>query len=71
MIHVVDDHLAAAKRPLLKSMFADRKRLFVDLFGWDVPVVGAACCFDPALPDERASYARDALRSPVPAGGAG
>lgn len=20
-------------------MFADRKRLFVDLFGWDVPVV--------------------------------
>lgn len=39
MIHVVDDHLAAAKRPLLQSMFADRKRLFVDLFGWDVPVV--------------------------------
>ncbi|MHA3790150.1 acyl-homoserine-lactone synthase [Rhizorhabdus wittichii] len=39
MIHVVDNHLAAAKRPLLQSMFADRKRLFVDLFGWDVPVV--------------------------------
>jgi len=39
MIHVIDNHLAAANRPLLRSMFADRKRLFVDLFGWDVPVV--------------------------------
>lgn len=39
MIHVIDNHLAAANRPLLQSMFADRKRLFVDLFGWDVPVV--------------------------------
>lgn len=39
MIHVIDNHLAAASRPLLQSMFADRKRLFVDLFGWDIPVV--------------------------------
>lgn len=39
MIHIIDNHLAAAHRPLLQSMFADRKRLFVDLFGWDVPVV--------------------------------
>lgn len=39
MIHIIDDHLAAESRPLLQSMFADRKRLFVDLFGWDVPVV--------------------------------
>lgn len=39
MIHVIDNHLAALNRPLLQSMFADRKRLFVDLFGWDVPVV--------------------------------
>src|SRR3546814_508389 len=39
MIHVIDDHLASKTRPLLRSMFADRKRLFVDLFGWDVPVV--------------------------------
>lgn len=39
MIHVIDNHLAAGTRPLLQSMFADRKRLFVDLFGWDVPVV--------------------------------
>lgn len=39
MIRVIDNHLAAESRRLLQSMFADRKRLFVDLFGWDVPVV--------------------------------
>ena len=39
MIHIIDNHLAAENRPLLQSMFADRKRLFVDLFGWDVPVI--------------------------------
>ncbi len=39
MIHVIDNHLRAGRQPLLRSMFADRKRLFVDLFGWDVPVV--------------------------------
>ena len=43
MIHVIDNHLAPANRPLLQSMFADRKRLFVDLFGWDVPVVAPPC----------------------------
>lgn len=39
MIHVIDNQLAAGNQTLLQSMFADRKRLFVDLFGWDVPVV--------------------------------
>jgi len=39
MIHVIDNYLAAESRPLLESMFSDRKRLFVDLYGWDVPVV--------------------------------
>jgi N-acyl-L-homoserine lactone synthetase len=39
MIHVIDHHVAAQYRPLLQAMFADRKRLFVDLFGWDVPVI--------------------------------
>jgi acyl-homoserine lactone synthase len=39
MIHIIDNHLAAGNQPLLRSMFADRKRLFVDLFGWEVPVV--------------------------------
>lgn len=39
MIHIIDNPPAAENQPLLRSMFADRKRLFVDLFGWDVPVV--------------------------------
>lgn len=39
MIHIVEKHLKPANRRLLETMFADRKRLFVDLFGWDVPVV--------------------------------
>lgn len=39
MIHIIDHQLAAENLPLLQSMFAERKRLFVDLFGWDVPVV--------------------------------
>lgn len=42
MIRIIDHHLAPENRPLLQSMFADRKRLFVDLFGWDVPVVDGA-----------------------------
>lgn len=40
MIHIIDNHLAAGNQSLIQSMFADRKRLFVDLFGWEVPVVG-------------------------------
>ncbi len=39
MIHIVENHLAPGSRQLLETMFADRKCLFVDLFGWDVPVV--------------------------------
>ena len=39
MIHVIDNHLKAENQLLLRSMFADRKRLLVDLFGWDVPAV--------------------------------
>lgn len=39
MIHIIDNHLDGVNRRLLETMFADRKRLFVDLFGWDVPVV--------------------------------
>jgi N-acyl-L-homoserine lactone synthetase len=39
MILVIDHHRAAANRPLLDAMFTDRKQLFVDLFGWDVPVI--------------------------------
>lgn len=39
MVHIIDNRLSVSCQPLLQSMFADRKRLFVDLFGWDVPVV--------------------------------
>jgi len=46
MIHIIDNHLAADCWPLLQSMFADRKRLFVDLFGWDVPAGPGARTFD-------------------------
>jgi acyl-homoserine lactone synthase len=39
MIHIIDSRNATQFQPLLQGMFADRKRLFVDLFRWDVPVV--------------------------------
>lgn len=39
MIQIIDHTDTAAYLPLFNSMYADRKRLFVDLFGWDVPVV--------------------------------
>ena len=39
MIHVIDGAAALQQKPLLRSMYTDRKRLFVDLFGWDVPVI--------------------------------
>lgn len=38
MIHIVQGQ-EPASRHLLQTMYADRKRLFVDLLGWDVPVV--------------------------------
>jgi acyl-homoserine lactone synthase len=39
MIHIIENHQEPGSRQLLEAMFADRKRLFVDLFGWDLPVV--------------------------------
>jgi N-acyl-L-homoserine lactone synthetase len=40
MIHIIENRLERANQPLLEGMFSDRKRLFVDLFGWEVPVFG-------------------------------
>lgn len=37
MIHIVRG--CSLSDPLATAMFAERKRLFVDLLGWDVPVV--------------------------------
>ena len=39
MIHIIGHDCASAHRHLLDTMFEDRRRLFVDLFGWDIPVV--------------------------------
>jgi N-acyl-L-homoserine lactone synthetase len=39
MIHYIEHHAATAQRHLLDGMFEDRRRLFVDLFGWDIPVI--------------------------------
>lgn len=39
MIHVIENISGSAHEALLQSMFADRKRLFVDFLGWDVPVI--------------------------------
>ena len=40
MPHVIEGGaVAPAENALLANMFSDRKRVFVDLLGWDVPVI--------------------------------
>lgn len=39
MILVIDNYRESPHRLALDTMFADRKRQFVDFFAWDVPVV--------------------------------
>jgi N-acyl-L-homoserine lactone synthetase len=39
MIHIVQGMTDPASAHALETMFVDRKRLFVDLLGWDVPIV--------------------------------
>lgn len=39
MIHIVQGMSDPAHAQTLETMFLDRKRLFVDLLGWDVPIV--------------------------------
>lgn len=39
MIHIVQGMSDPAHAQALETMFLDRKRLFVDLLGWDVPIV--------------------------------
>lgn len=41
--------------PVLNSMYRDRKRIFVDLLGWDVPVIDGAYEID-QFDDEHAIY---------------
>lgn len=39
MIHLITNHPRHLRQDLVQAMFADRKALFVDFFGWDVPVI--------------------------------
>lgn len=39
MIYCINYACASAQQHLLDGMFEDRRRLFVDLFGWNIPVV--------------------------------
>ena len=54
MIHIVQGQEPAC-RHLLQSMHADRKRLFVDLLGWDVPVIEGRHEID-RFDDDHATY---------------
>lgn len=38
MVHTID-HMSEAEGPILRAMFEARKRVFVDLLKWDVPVL--------------------------------
>ena len=39
MIHIVENYRSHPRQDLIGAMFEDRKRLFVDLYGWDLTVV--------------------------------
>lgn len=39
MIHIIEHQSGFPALPLVEGMFADRKRLFIDLFGWELPVI--------------------------------
>lgn len=39
MIIRIENHTTHPDRRLVETMFEDRKALFVDLFGWDIPVI--------------------------------
>jgi len=61
MIHIVQGMSDPAHARTLETMFLDRKRLFVDLLGWDVPIIdgrfemdrfdGAGACYVVACDD--------------------
>lgn len=53
-IHTLD-HMSEAEGPLLRAMFEARKRVFVDLLKWDVPVLAGTWELD-HFDDEQATY---------------
>jgi N-acyl-L-homoserine lactone synthetase len=55
MISLIDSSMGAASDTVLRNMFAARKGVFVDLLGWDVPVVDGRFEID-QFDDENARY---------------
>ena len=55
MVHVLQDIESGLADPILRAMFEARKRVFVDLLKWDVPVLDGRFEMD-QYDDERAVY---------------
>lgn len=55
MVHVFEREGARLEHAVLRSMFAARKQVFIDLLKWDVPIVGGSYEID-QFDDEHASY---------------
>lgn len=55
MLHLVEPHCSATEDDVLRAMFAARKQVFIDLLGWDVPVLAGRFEID-QFDDEHAIY---------------
>lgn len=55
MLHLVETDCPASEDDVLRAMFAARKDVFVDLLGWDVPVLDGRFEID-QFDDEHANY---------------
>ena len=55
MLHLVEADCSATEDEVLRAMFAARKEIFVDLLGWDVPVLDGRFEID-QFDDEHARY---------------
>lgn len=55
MLHIVDTTGPGRDDPVVKAMFEARKRIFIDLLKWDVPVIAGRYEID-QFDDEHASY---------------
>lgn len=55
MLHILETAHQPAESALLRSMFAARKQVFVDLLGWNVPVLDGRFEID-QFDDEHATY---------------
>ncbi|MBJ7437812.1 MAG: autoinducer synthase [Sphingopyxis sp.] len=55
MLHLVEPECSAKEDDVLRAMFAARKEVFIDLLGWDVPVLDGRFEID-QFDDEHAIY---------------